>query len=283
MKIDATDFKMVKYDDAIDEKTFQRFAKLIYELSGIVINEQKRSLLQARLIKRMRKLGLSSFKEYLQRVNQDTTGTELVELLDVISTNVTHFFRESEHFRVLAEVLQDLERAGQKRIRIWCAASSTGEEPYSIAMTACEALREVSEVKILATDISTKVLASARLGVYPENRVSNVQKVLLDRYFTRSKTADALSWQANSSLRRLIQFSRLNLAETPYPLKGPLDVIFCRNVMIYFDNTMRQKVIREFVRLLRPGGYLIVGHAESLAGTLARADLKAVGSAIYRR
>lgn len=273
---------MIDYDETIDEKTFKQFSDLIYGLSGIVINDKKKALLQARLIKRMRRLGLSRFKEYLQYVNTDQTGDELVALLDVISTNVTHFFREPEHFRVLGGILRELERKGQRRIRIWCAASSTGEEPYSLAITAHEALHNLSDVKILATDICTTVLDTARRGIYTADQVANLNQRLLSRYFTSCTTASGADWQANSSIRDLIRFSRLNLAETPYPLNGPIDVIFCRNVMIYFDNTMRAKVLDEFVRLLRPGGYLVVGHAESLAGSLAK-ELTATGSAVYRK
>lgn len=273
---------MIQYEETIDARTFRQFAEIIYSRSGIVINDQKKALLQARLMKRLRKLGLTTFKEYLHYVTNDSAGDELVALLDVISTNVTHFFREPEHFRLLHRMLHELEARGQKRIRIWCAASSTGEEPYSIAMTVREALRDVSDTKILATDICTTVLQTARQGRYSAEKTEKLDHSLRSRYFTATTDGTEQVWQANSSIQSLIHFARLNLVKTPYSLHGPLDVIFCRNVMIYFDNIVRSKVLNEFVRLLRPGGFLFVGHAESLAGSLAR-ELVAVGAAVYRK
>ncbi len=267
----------------LDEKTFQRFCELIYEKAGIKLGEGKQSLVDARLGKRMRKLGIKSFRDYLHLVEQDNSGDELVELLDAISTNTTHFFRESSHFERLRTLLQTWEAAGQKRFRIWCAASSTGEEPYTIAMTVREALRDVQDVRILATDISTKVLRLASQGVYTRQQVSSIPAALVSKYFQRHQThhLDEPHFAANDELRSLLTFARLNLATPPYAMKGPFDVIMCRNVMIYFDNVIRAGLLAQCERLLRPGGYLIVGHAESLSGMLT--SLQRIEPSVYAK
>jgi chemotaxis protein methyltransferase CheR len=267
----------------LDEKTFQRFCELIYEKAGIKLGEGKQSLVDARLGKRMRKLGIKCFRDYLRLVEEDDSGDELVELLDAISTNTTHFFRESSHFERLRHLLQKWEAEGQKRFRIWCAASSTGEEPYTIAMTVREALRDASDVRILATDISTKVLRLASQGVYTRQQVSSIPSDLVSKYFHRQQAhhLDEPHFAAGDDLRRLLTFARLNLATPPYPMKGPFDVIMCRNVMIYFDNTVRAGLLTECERLLRPGGYLIVGHAESLSGMLS--GLQRIEPSVYTK
>jgi chemotaxis protein methyltransferase CheR len=268
--------------DIIDDRTFRAFARMIYDKCGIVITEKKRALLQARLSKRMRKVGISTFKEYLKVVENDQQGTELVELLDAISTNVTHFFREVRHFEFLHQELERLERKGQSRFRIWCAAASTGEEPYSLAITMQEALHYSGDAKILATDISTDVLRKAKSGRYLDEKVKTVPPAQLHRYFTKSKEGTKTWYQAIPALQSMIRFGRLNLIHVPYSLRGPLDFIFCRNVMIYFDNPVRQRIIAEFMRLLKPGGYLVVGHAESLTATLTD-QVIGVSPAVYRR
>jgi chemotaxis protein methyltransferase CheR len=252
----------------LDQKTYLRFCELIYEKAGIKLGPGKQSLVSARLGKRMRKLGIRSFPDYLAFVDGDTAGDELVELLDAISTNTTHFFREEVHFARLKSLLMGWASEGQSRFRIWCAASSTGEEPYTIAMTVSEALGDTRDVKILATDLSGKVLRIARQGVYTRHQVEKIPAGLLAKYFTKvqSVAADETHFRANDALRKLLTFGHLNLATPPYPMRGPMDVIMCRNVMIYFDNAVRSKLLAECERLLRPGGYLIVGHAESLSG-----------------
>ena len=254
----------------LDEATFRHFCDLIYEKAGIKLGAGKQSLVEARLGKRMRKLGLHSYREYLQLIEQDDSSDELVEMLDAISTNTTHFFRESSHFDQLRQFLQTWEAEGQRRFRIWCAASSTGEEPYTIAMTVREALSNTGDIRILATDISTKVLRLASQGVYTRKQVSSIPTPLLAKYFNKQQErhSDEPHYTADESIRILLTFSRLNLATPPYPMKGPFDAILCRNVMIYFDNAVRSRLLKECERLLRPGGVLIVGHAESLSGML---------------
>ncbi len=263
----------------MDRETFDRLRGLVYDKSGISLGEQKRELVCARVGKRMRALGLEDYREYFSFLIEDDSGTEVVELLDVISTNVTHFFREPRHFEVLGELLRQWEEAGQRRFRIWCAAGSSGEEPYTIAMTVLESLRDPSDARILATDISTRVLEKARRGVYEGRHVEKIPPALLGRYIERGHGEDEGLYSVREPLRRMTTFGRLNLSMHPYPLKGPLDVIFCRNVMIYFDNKVRHEVLQNMHELLKPGGYLMVGHAESLTGLVS--EFKSVMPSVY--
>lgn len=263
----------------LDPKTFRKFCDLIYEKAGIKLGEKKEALVSARLGKRMRLLGIQSYSEYFEYVEKDEEGAEIVELLNAISTNVTHFFREEHHFTQLAEMLGMWRDGGQHEFRIWCAASSTGEEPYSIAMTAKEALGDACSVKMLATDISTKVLMYAKRGEYEFRKMEKVSSGRMNRWFRRVDRGVEPVYQVDDSLRRMITFARLNLAHPPFPMKGPFDIIFCRNVMIYFDNDVRRRLLGECFRLLRRGGYLMVGHAESLSGMLS--DFKSVRPSVY--
>jgi len=233
----------------MDKKTFDRIRELVYEKSGISLSESKESLVRARIGKRMRVLGIENHAEYLKRIIADESGDEIVHLLDVISTNVTSFFREPKHFDFLKEAFSKWLAAGQKRFRLWCAACSSGEEPYTMAMV----LREVAsgyngiDIKILATDISTQALAKCKEGRYEEKKVGTIPRPMLK----------------------------------PFPMRGPLDNVFCRNVMIYFDNTVRKRLLDSIYKLLKPGGYLMVGHAESLTGMVS--DFKTVHPAIYTK
>ncbi len=266
----------------LDAASFQALAKLIYDRAGITLKEGKESLVQARLGRRMRDLGLTVVKDYLAHVAADDTGEELVLLLDAIATNTTSFFREPACFDHLAEWFTRWLHAGQRRFRFWSAASSTGEEPFTMAMVIDQVLERERitgvDVAILATDLSTKVLDRCRKAVYSERAVASVPAALRSRYFERQGEA----YRVVEPLRRLITFNRLNLSKPPFPMKGPLDMVFCRNVMIYFDNTVRIRLIGEIRRLLRDqDGFLLVGAAESLAGI---ADgYKTVRPAIYRK
>jgi chemotaxis protein methyltransferase CheR len=190
-------------------------------------------------------------------------------LVDAISTNVTGFFRERAHFEFLAKAMGRWLAAGQRRFRIWSAACSTGEEPYSIAITMLEAAtrgRGGADMRILATDISTRVLETSRQGTYQQERLDAVSPILRKRYFTPDEPQNPAHYTVKDVLSRMVVFRRLNLSAPPFPMRGPLDVIFCRNVMIYFDRRVRERLLEELRRLLRPGGYLMVGHAESLTG-----------------
>lgn len=246
-------------------ETMERFRALVYDMSGINLGDKKEALISARIGKRMRALNLETSEDYLHYVESSGDEAELVQLIDAISTNVTSFFREADHFQFLAEVCEKWRAAGQRRFRVWSAASSSGEEPYSIAMTMLDTLGSECDVRILATDISTKVLALARAGVYAPQRVASCERATVLRHFQKEVNG-AVQYSVRSDVRRLCIFKQLNLAQPPFPMRGPLDVVFCRNVMIYFDAQVRLALLREIHRLLKPGGYLCVGHAESLTG-----------------
>ncbi len=266
----------------MEQRVFEKFREIIYEKSGITLGPQKVSLVSARVAKRMRALNISEYKDYLQHVLGDDSGEELVHLLDAISTNVTSFYRESQHFDFLAQVLSQWQAKGQSRFRIWSAASSTGEEPYTIAITAAESLRGGGlDLKILASDISTRVLERCLHGVYHESRLEPVPLAIRQRYFTKFQDDEETYYGVDESLKRLMTFRRLNLSTPPFPMKGPFDVIFCRNVMIYFDEIVRRGIVQEAHRLLKPGGYFIVGHSESLTGSSG--PFRVVRPSIYQK
>ncbi|MCP4657501.1 MAG: methyltransferase domain-containing protein [bacterium] len=216
---------------------------------------------------------------------EDRSGLDTVYLVDAVCTNGTSFFREREHFHFMFETLRRWLAGGARRIRLWSAAASSGEEPYSMAMVAAEAMGGVNatkaDVKILATDLSTRILERCRQGVYSKERISEVPEAWRRRYFEPVTGEDGRpGFAAGRALCDRIVFSRLNLSEPPFPMEGPLDMIFCRNVMIYFDAAVRRRLLAEIHRLLKPGGYLFVGHAESLAGLMS--DLRPVQPGVYR-
>ena len=251
----------------MDKRTFDRFREIVLDLSGISLGEQKEALVSARVGKRMRVLNITTHEAYIDYIAEDSSGQELVHLIDAISTNVTSFFRENDHFTFLTDIIKKWHAEGQRRFRVWSAASSTGEEPYSLAITLLEALDPRSvDMRILATDISTRVLEMCRIGRYGKERMKTVPAAVRDRYFDRISDNGQTLYSAKKALRDITLFRRLNLSTPPFPMKGPLDVVFCRNVMIYFDTDVRTKLLTDVHRLLRPGGYLMVGHAESLTG-----------------
>jgi chemotaxis protein methyltransferase CheR len=269
----------------MDHATFHQFRELVYDHSGIDLTPGKEPLVRGRVSKRMRKLGIADELTYLEHVRRDKSGDELVLLLDAISTNVTHFFREPDHFDTLGRALQKWIAAGQRRFRIWSAACSSGQEPYSIGIAALEAAAQCQaanlDLRILATDISTRVLDIAERGCYSRRDAETIPATLQKRYFTFQGAKDERSLTAVDALRRLIVFRRLNLSKPPFPMQGPLDVAFCRNVMIYFDREVRGRLVAEIERLLKPGGLLLIGHAESLTGL--NTGLKAVRPSVYRK
>jgi len=266
-------------DTELDPCTFHRIAAIVYQKAGIVLGEKKEALVAARLGKRMRQLGLTRFRDYLALLETAPADGELIEMLNAITTNVTEFFREPEHFKRLAKWMDAWQAGGQRRFRFWCAAAASGEEPYSLAMTLREHLAIDADARILATDLSTRALAEARAGVYSAEEMRPVSPPLLNRYWRREKDSSGNRYHALPALTQLIRFARLNLAHPPYPMRGPFDVIFCRNVMIYFDNEVRRRLLAECHRLLRPDGYLVVGHSESLSGMLG--PFKGLEPSIY--
>lgn len=272
----------------LSDSLFKKFSRLVYETAGIHLHEGKKSLLQARLNKRLRATGIKTYKEYYKYI-QDNPG-EFINFLDAISTNLTYFFREPQHFEFLSkvalpEIISRKQDRGERRLRMWSAACSTGEEPYSMAMCTLEYLEENTpgvrwDFKILATDISTKVLQVAIRGQYSEERVSKVPPHLRNRFFRKVIVDGEKVYDVLPELKQIVAFRRLNLKE-PYPFKGPFEVIFCRNVMIYFDKPTQQEILARMVSYLAEGGYFFVGHSESLAGL--KHDLKYVKPAVYQK
>jgi chemotaxis protein methyltransferase CheR len=260
-------------------EVFKQFADLIYKEAGIYLGEHKQALISARLGKRMRFLSIKNFDDYYEFIQKDQSRKELNNLLDAVSTNVTYFYREPDHFNLLASLVRQWLKERQTRIRIWSAACSTGEEPYTMALILSEAVRNVSDIKILATDISNSVLTTARKGEYEAKKLEKISGKMIEKYFIPIGNRGKKLYRVNESIRKMIHFSRLNLSSPPYPMKGPIDIIFCRNVMIYFDNKVKERLLEDMYRLLKPGGCLMVGHAESLSGILSR--FKSVRPSVY--
>ncbi len=239
---------------------FSRVRKLIYQRAGISLSEAKTDMVYSRIGRRLRTIGLDSFKAYLDYLEGEDNPAEWEAFTNALTTNLTSFFREEHHFPILAEHLQQLK----KPIRIWCSAASTGEEPYSIAMTACEAFNTLKPpVEIIATDIDTNVLATAARGVYPLDRIAKLSIERKKRFFLKGSGKSEGSVKVRKELQQLIQFQQLNLLDDKYPLSEPFDAIFCRNVMIYFDKPTQTKILEKFVPLMKPHALLFAGHSEN--------------------
>ena len=266
----------------ITPKEFEQFRALIYQECGISLNESKKTLLVSRLSKRLRTLELDSFQAYYDLVSGQTESDEFTLLLDLVSTNKTDFFREPKHFDFLREqILPTLQST--RRVRIWSSASSSGEEPYTIAMTLYDSVPDPErwDFQILASDISTRVLARAASGVYEGERVRDLPTGLVERHFLKGKGERAGTIKVKPHLSQMVRFRRINLMDDTFPIKSPLDLIFCRNVMIYFDHPTQTQLVTKFHRYLKPGGYLFIGHSESLQ----RLDqpFESVAPTIYRK
>jgi chemotaxis protein methyltransferase CheR len=271
------------YGPVIGDAEFEFIRHVVGENAGIVLGPHKRQLVQGRLARRLRELGLSSYQEYCEHVRR-SGPEELVGLINALTTNVTAFFRENHHFDALAKYMlpEAMRRnAGSRRIRIWSAGCSTGEEPYCVAMTAADIVPSAGwDFKVLATDIDSDVIAFGQQGVYPLDRVASLPTERLRSCFQKGTGRQAGKAIVKAQLRALVTFRVLNLQHS-WPMHGPFDVIFCRNVMIYFDQATREKLVNRFVGMLAPGGYLCIGHAESLHNL--DAPLRAVGKTIYRK
>jgi chemotaxis protein methyltransferase CheR len=271
---------------AMTNLEFETLSALIYRKSGINLGELKMELLSARLGKRLRALKLPSVHSYMQRLQEDKSGLELERLVDVVTTNKTEFFREAKHYEHLVQALLPayLGSAAAKRgqpLRVWSAACSSGEEPYSLAMVLHEALAGRARFKILATDISSPVLHRAMRGSYSQERMEGVPPLLRERYFDLEEGSADHECTVKPLLREAVHFSRFNLTdESQYVFENRFDAIFCRNVMIYFDRPTQESVVGRLGRHLAPGGYLYTGFSESLIGI--RHDLKPSGASVYQ-
>jgi chemotaxis protein methyltransferase CheR len=269
----------------LGDKEFNLIASLVRERTGIVLGAHKKTMMYSRLVRRLRALGLSSFKEYCQLLQGDRGGDEISALINAITTNLTKFFRESHHFDHLRDVAIPAaitQGSGARRLRIWSSACSTGEEPYSIAMMlAAQGPRLTGwDSRILATDLDTAVLATAKNGIYPESVVENVPASLRKLHLTSVGAESDSNWKINERLRSMITFNQLNLLGD-WPLKGPFDAIFCRNVMIYFDNPTKRRLVERLTNKLKVGGWLYIGHSETLLDH--QSNLKLAGRTIYQK
>jgi chemotaxis protein methyltransferase CheR len=268
----------------VSDRDLATIVRMVYEKSGITLHAGKRGLVSARLQQRLRHRGVASFRDYVKLLQEDVTGEELTAMLDAITTNHTSFFREPQHFEYLATVVLPPLRDASRVTPIlgWSAACATGEEPYTIALTAAEALgAETSRrVRLLASDLSTRALARASAGIYRADRSTDLPRHLVLKYFQKAVGRQPGLLQVAAPIRQLIEFRRLNLLN-PAPPGPPFDFIFCRNALIYFDRAAQQKVIETLESRLTHGGYLFISHSESLNGL--RHGLSWVAPAIYRR
>lgn len=241
---------------------FQKIRQMLYDHAGITLNDGKKDMVYSRLARRLRHNRLTSFQGYLALLENDD-GTEWEAFINSLTTNLTAFFREPHHFPILAEHLRSLPH--KRPLKIWCCAASTGEEPYTLAMTAVDAFGTFTPpVEIVATDIDTNVLTKATAGIYDMERLSKLPPATVKRFFLKGTGSREGKAKVRPELQKLIRFGQLNLLDAQWPLKGPFDVIFCRNVMIYFDKDTQYNMLRKFVPLMEPHGLLFAGHSESL-------------------
>ncbi|HEY1077816.1 MAG TPA: CheR family methyltransferase [Fontimonas sp.] len=259
-------------------RDFARVRSLIHARAGIALADSKQDMVYSRLSRRLRALGMNSFGEYLDRLGREDEP-EWEAFTNALTTNLTSFFREAHHFDQLRALL--LASKAPQPLRLWCSASSTGEEPYSMAISACEAFDTLQPpVRILATDLDTQVLGTASRGVYPLERVERLPRALLQKYFRRGAGSASGLCRVRDELRALIEFRQLNLLDARYPMRGPFEAIFCRNVMIYFDKPTQRAVLQRMMPLLAPEGRFFAGHSESFFHAV---DLVAsCGRTVYR-
>ncbi len=267
---------------------FDMFRKLVFEKSGISLGDSKKELVRTRLSTRLRKGGFKTYKEYYKHVQEDKTGTEIIDLLDSISTNLTSFFREIGHFNfliktIIPEMVERKRANNETEIRVWSAGCSSGEEPYSLAFTLMDQLETIQtwDVRILASDLATTVLEQAAKGIYKEEKIKNIPKNTLRKYFQKGANESAGLYKVQQDVKNLIHFRRFNLNRDVFPFKKKFDFIFCRNVMIYFDKNTQGKLVDKYYDVLAQEGYLLIGHSESLTGVKHR--FKYVQPTIYQK
>ncbi len=283
-KIEPPYFDMLGYE--LKERDFEKISRLVYQISGINLHEGKKELVSARLGKRLREGGFKSFADYYRYVASDEGIDEIVKMIDAVSTNLTSFFREESHFTKFSELLRffaekAVHEAHPLKLLIWSAGCSTGEEPYSLAIVVRESITNESvQVKLLATDISTGVIHTAKEGIYSMDKVKNIPQFLLNRYFQKGSGKWDGYVRIKNELRDMIHFKVFNLMQSP-PSKPKFDFIFCRNVMIYFDIPTRQRIVDNFYNALNAGGYFFIGHSESLTGI--NHSFKYVEPSVYKK
>ncbi|OZI82265.1 CheR family methyltransferase [Bordetella genomosp. 6] len=257
---------------------FARVRQMIYARAGISLGAHKREMVYSRLARRLRALGQQEFRVYLDGLENEPAAPEWEDFVNALTTNLTAFFRESHHFPILADFAR--QRGGP--VSVWCCAASTGEEPYSIAMTLIESLGGRAQAsQLLATDIDTNCLQRARAGVYPYERVAKLDPARLKRFFMRGRGANEGQVKVRAELADMVRFDTLNLLAPHWPINEKFDAIFCRNVMIYFDKPTQARILRRFVPLLKPGGLLFAGHSENF--TYISRDFRLRGQTVYEQ
>ncbi len=261
-----------------EDSDFYKVKNLIYKRAGISLHDGKHAMVYSRLSRRLRETGYTSFRDYLAWL-ESHNGDEWQEFINALTTNLTSFFREGHHFELLRDYL--VLNKSKASWRVWCSASSTGEEPYSILMTGCDALDCRANFKLVASDIDSKVLATASNGVYREEDLRNVNGNQLKNFFLRGKESNKGFLKIKPEFRKLIQFLVVNLVADDWPFKECFDIVFCRNVMIYFDSLTQRQVLERIHRVMAPGGLLFVGHAENFSESRDLFLLK--GKTVYER
>ena len=257
---------------------FDRIQSLIYQRAGINLHDGKHAMVYSRLSRRLRETGYTSFNEYLGWL-QNHDGPEWQEFVNALTTNLTSFFREHHHFEILADYLKKRPSSGV--CRVWCNAASTGEEPYSIAITLMESMSSRQAYQLVASDIDSKVLASAEKGVYRLDGLKDIGEERLQRFFMRGTGANEGMVRVKPELRQSIQFINVNLIKDGWPFQEPFDVVFCRNVMIYFDGKTQRQVLQRIHRAMNPGGLLFAGHSENFSESRDLFVLR--GKTVYER
>lgn len=272
----------------LTDKEFEMFKKLIYDECGITLSASKKNLVQSRLQKRLREKGYNSFFDYYHFVTKDPSREELVHMIDCISTNKTYFFRESKHFdflvnRILPDLFKTKRNSTDKTIRIWSAGCSTGEEAYTLAMLLYCQLENNRNIKakILATDISTNVLSKAMTAVYGDEQMKDMPPAYTKRFFSTVHEGHMLRYKVKDVLKEMVTFRRLNLLELKPIFNNKFDVIFCRNVMIYFDYETRHELIKKYYNMLTPNGFFFLSHSETLSGK--DHNFKFIEPAVYQK
>ena len=249
---------------AFSDLEFKQICKLIYERAGIHLTPSKKDMVYSRLARRLRANNISTFSDYLDIV-ETNSGPEREAFVNALTTNVTSFYREAHHFEILAQHIKNLPK--QRFINIWCNAASTGQEPYTIAMTMMDLFDGVTPpVHIIATDIDTNALQKASAGVYTMEDAKNLPKDLLERHFLKGRADKTGSIKIRQELRDMVSFAPLNLLDAQWPIKGPFDAVFCRNVMIYFDKATQNNILRRFIPMMQRDALMFAGHSESLQG-----------------
>ncbi|MFS4458570.1 CheR family methyltransferase [Bdellovibrio sp. HCB2-146] len=274
------DFEEIK----LSEKTFEKFATKMYDLAGVDLpfTPKNHALIRNRIVKLLRRHDLRTYEEYWAMLERGD-NTLIQEFISALTTNMTSFYRESNHFDFMAKVMPELMAKHGPELRVWCAAASTGQEPYTLAMTVCESLPEAqaSRVRLLATDIDLQVLKKASVGTYEEREMQGLPPVQRTKYFEKTKVNGDEYFRAKDQIHKMIRFAPFNLMNPKYEFQHKFHMIFCRNVLIYFDEATTKKVIDNLVSCLAPGAYLVLGHSES--GNVKHPSLKPLSRAVYQK